>query len=174
MYTKKVNVLPDQISGPLMYEVQRTFENVQTITYSETANSNLTDNVPIDTDLGFLNLLAALMASCNSPCNFFNGVGDSCGFHGNAAQSVSNNTSPLWDAACAFVHAPLDVTIRSFNKIAPGFIEQGMALKMATENVYRNGISPFFTPDRIAREKAALAAGQDPHANTNSVPFATD
>ena len=44
---------------------------------------------------------------------------------------------------------------------------------MAVENIYRSGISLFFTKDRIAKEKADVAQGK-PHLNTANLPFTSD
>lgn len=158
MYTNKFKRLPQYITTPIYDEVHQSFYIAGDVKYIDNGITTFRTG-PIHEDSVFLNILANLLLTCAPPCNYFGESSTAIGFNGAAAQVPSSNTSPLWDTTMSVVHAPLNATVETWNKMSPLFQQQALRMNISTENVFRNGISSFFPEERVAYEKSLMDKG---------------
>ena len=156
-FRDKVNNFPPFYRDSIKTELDTAFYIASTI--ANPVVQVFKSNVPIDKDRGFLNTLANALRNCNSPCNYLENVSESIGTMANTAEVNTDLTSPLWDAAMQVFSAPINITTNALNKLSTQIIGDVVELSIAAEGIYRNGVQPFFTPDRKQQEYAALSTG---------------
>ena len=133
----------------------------------------MSDSNSIDNDNQFLNALAAALLTCLAPCNYLEPNSESVGTYARKQDAVRSHSSPPWDKEFEYMQAPIKMSVNSLNKISNHFATEHAKLSIAVENIYRTGISLFFTDERIEKEKADIAQGR-PHLSTANLPFTSD
>lgn len=132
------------------------------------------NGVAVNLDGGFLNKLAELIQTCQSPCNYFTPISDSLGMLGDSTNNVSTTTSPMWDTDFKYLPIPLHMPVNLFNKVSKSIINEVLQLGAAVELSFRKGLSPFFTSERVEKESVLLKAGRTLDTTSDSEPFTTD
>ena len=170
-FRDKINNGPAIVIDRVKSELKNAFEKASKI--DKPFKRRVSDSNSIDNDNQFLNALAAAIQSCLAPCNYLKPISESVGTHANKSDAVTSETSFLWDTTFEYLQAPIEMAVNTFNKIPEHYARAHASLSLAVENTYREGISTFFSKERIAKEKAAAAQGK-PYNSTANLPFSSD
>ena len=170
-FRDKINGGPPDIINRVNYELNNAFNKALKI--NKPSKKQVSDSNSIDNDNQFLNALAAALLTCLAPCTSLEPNSESVGTYARKQDVIRSNTSPLWDKTFEYMQAPIKMSVNSLNKISNHFATEHAKLSIAVENIYRTGISLFFTEERIEKEKADVAQGR-PHLSTANLPFTSD
>lgn len=170
-FRDKINGGPPDIINRVNFELNNAFEKASKI--NKPSKKQVSDSNSIDNDNQFLNALAAALLTCLAPCNYLEPNSESVGTYARKQDAVRSHSSPPWDKEFEYMQAPIKMSVNSLNKISNHFATEHAKLSIAVENIYRTGISLFFTDERIEKEKADIAQGR-PHLSTANLPFTSD
>jgi hypothetical protein len=189
-FVKKVTNQPNSHGDTIKNEVKLAFDKVKNITTTTTEcltttttttdiylngkkiGSNqsqttinacyVTNNTEIHNDNNFLNKLANLLRTCKRPCNYFVRPSSTFGTLADFGRALSDSASILGDTFESTMHAPVNVARDMLNKINPIFRSEFYKLKVMTEDVYRDGVKPFFSKEDRERVKEQSRQGLGP------------
>lgn len=134
----------------------------------------VTNNTEIHNDNNFLNRLANLLKTCKSPCNYFVRPSSTFGTLSDFGRALSDSASILGDTLNSAMHAPVNVSRDMLNKINPIFRSEFYKLKVMTEDVYRDGVKPFFSKEDRERVKAQSSQGLGPDSKYSNMSANVD
>lgn len=176
-FVHKVNCFPAYYSDTVKQEVGNAFDVVKDIKIPENENppiAFITNNTPVDQDTNFLNKLASMMKTCKKPCNYFKPSSSSLGTLADFGRALSDSANVLAGAASDALHAPVNIATGIFNKIKPAVRGEFLKLKVASEDLYRNGVKPFFSKKDRERVAQDLAQGKTPDSSFSRLPLTGD
>jgi hypothetical protein len=125
-------------------------------------------------DNNFLNKLAAMLKSCKAPCNYFKPTSSSIGTLADFGKALSDSASMLADAGSDLLHAPTNIATGIMNKIKPAFKTEFFKLKVLSENLFKDGVKPFFSDKDRERVKASGSQGISPDMAYFRMPLTGD
>jgi hypothetical protein len=182
-FVHKINVYPPYYSDTIKSEVATAFDNANLIEIPEeeinasvgnSGNNYITNHTRIDNDTNFLNKLANLLKSCKKPCNYFKPSSSSIGTLADFGRAMSDSASVLGAAANDIFHAPTNIATGVFNKIKPTVRTEFLKLKIMTQDLYRDGVKPFFSKADRQRVKDQMAQGITPDTKFDRLPLTND
>jgi hypothetical protein len=184
-FVHKINVYPPYFSDTIKSEVIIAFENANNINVDEfevdndqpvgsSGNNYITNHTRIDNDNSFLGKLAKMLRSCNKPCNYFKPSSSSIGTLTDFSRAMSDSASILGAAANDLLHAPTNIASGIMNKIKPAFRTEFFKLKILTQDLYRDGVKPFFSKADRERVKNDLSKGKTPDSGMYRMPLTGD
>jgi hypothetical protein len=184
-FVQKINVYPLYYSDTIKTEVVYAFDNANNINVTEfdvdtdqpvgnSGNNYITNHTRIDNDNSFLAKLAKLLRSCNKPCNYFKPSSSSVGTLTDFSRALSDSASVLGAAANDLLHAPTNIASGLINKIKPAARKEFFKLKLATQDLYRDGVKPFFSKADRERVKNDLSKGKTPDSGQYRMPLTGD
>jgi len=170
-FVKKVNNFPEYYRDTVLDEVGMAFDAVKEIEEPVFVPPTIPNNTPIQSnfienntsihkDKSFLNKLAELLAGCKSPCNYFKPRSASIGTLADFGRALSDSASMLADAGSEALHAPINIATGVYNKIKPAVKTEFLKLKNATQDLYRDGVKPFFSKQDRERVKQESSQGK--------------
>jgi hypothetical protein len=176
-FVRKVNVYPEYYSSTVKAEVEECFKYVADNNYS-ISNFNVDpiviNNRPMQNDSNFLDKLAKLMQGCKAPCNYFKPPSTSIGTLGDFGRALSDSASILAQAGDDLLHAPTNIATNVMNKIKPQVRTEFFKLKILTQNLYRDGVKPFFSKADRERVKEGVSSGKTPDSEFYRMPLTGD
>ena len=137
-------------------------------------NYFITNHTRIDNDNKFLNKLANLLKSCKKPCNYFKPGSSSIGTLTDFGRALSDSASVLGAAANDILHAPTNISTYVLNKVKPAVRSEFFKLKIMTQDLYRDGVKPFFSKQDRERVKDQLSQGITPDNKFSRLPLTGD
>jgi hypothetical protein len=167
-FVRKCNNYPRYYGDLVKDELDDAFEQAKKIKVYDDYDPNsifITKRRPINLDIPFLNKIASMLRTCKKPCNYFKPLSDSLGTLTDFQRGLSTSASMLGDVLSDALHAPLNIATHVYNKYNPVFRTEFTKLKVASENVVKLGIMPFFsesdrqTMKKIAREGRTIDVG---------------
>lgn len=182
-FVKKVNVYPPYYSDTIKTEVGMAFENAKLINIPEdeinsdvgnSGNNYITNHTAIDKDTNFLFKLANMIKSCKPSCNYFKPQSTSIGTLADFGRAMSDSASVLGAAANDLFHAPTNIATGMLNKIKPAVRTEFFKLKIMTQDLYRDGVKPFFSKADRERVKDQMAQGITPDTKFDRLPLTGD
>lgn len=178
-FVQKVNVFPEYYGNTVKDEVGNAFETAKILIKPDQPEIIeptvfITNNTSIHTDQNFLNKLAAMLKSCKAPCNYFKPTSSSIGTLADFGRALSDSASMLCDTGSDLLHAPTNIATGLMNKIKPQVKSEFFKLKILSENLYKNGVKPFFSKADRARVQADVANGQSPDSTFARLPLTGD
>jgi hypothetical protein len=198
-FVKKVNCFPEYYSSRVKTEIAESFDiatemSKRAIYESSGADGTGSDGYDFDdsedgvpdehtyisygqppnTDKKFLSKLANLLNSCNSPCNYFKPVSDTIGTLFDFGMGMSDSSHSFLDVGAEILHAPLNMPMAIYNKIAPQFRSEVNKLKVAGSALVKNGIAPFFSKEDKERVKSQLQNNRSPDMIGETLPLTGD
>lgn len=181
-FVQKVNVFPSYYSDTVKTEVGEAFDIVRNNNFnppnttSGTASSPyfITNNTPINEDANFLNKLAQMAKTCKSPCNYFKPMSSSIGTLGDFGRGLSDAASILGGAVGDALNAPTNIATNVLNKIKPQFRTEFFKLKILAQDLYQDGVKPFFSAADRQRVKDKLNQGITPDTAFMRLPLTND
>lgn len=182
-FVHKVKVFPEYYSNTVMEEIADAFDIASNMTvdiddaddgavppeYSYTTFGQSPNN-----DKKFLKKLASMLKGCNAPCNYFKPVSDTIGTLFDFGMAMSDGSHSLVDVGKDLLHAPLNVPLALYNQISPQFRSEFTKLKTASNALFKNGVSPFFSKDDAKRVEQQLAKGVSPDMVGEKLPMSCD
>ena len=176
-FVRKVNVYPEYYSNTVKTEVEECFKYVSNNNYS-ISNFNVDpiviNNRPMQNDSNFLDKLAKMMQSCKRPCNYFKPPSTTIGTLGDFGRALSDSASILAQAGDDLLHAPTNIATNVMNKIKPQVRTEFFKLKILTQNLYRDGVKPFFSKEDRERVKSGVSSGKTPDSEFFRMPLTGD
>jgi hypothetical protein len=182
-FVHKVNVYPSYFSDMIKSETIIAFENANLIEVPESeidgnvgssGNNYITNNTRIDNDKSFLNKLANMLKSCKKPCNYFKAGSSSIGTLTDFSRALSDSSSILGAAKNDLLHAPTNIATGLMNKIKPTVRTEFFKLKILTQDLYRDGVKPFFSKEERERVKNDISKGKTPDSGEYRMPLTGD
>jgi hypothetical protein len=178
-FIQKVNVFPSYYGDTVKTEVGDAFDIVRNDNYTpppsdKTSPYFITNNTPINQDKNFLNKLAAMLKTCKSPCNYFKPMSSSIGTLGDFGRGLSDAASILGGAVGDAMNAPTNIATNVLNKIKPQFRTEFFKLKILAQDLYQDGVKPFFSAKDRARVKDKLNQGLTPDNTFSRLPLTGD
>jgi hypothetical protein len=134
----------------------------------------VTNNTEMHNDKNFLDKLAQLLRNCNSPCDYFSNVSSSIGTLTDFGRALSDSASILGASVKDAMHAPINISTYMYNKIHPMVRGEFLKLKLMTEDVFKDGVAPFFSAKERARVKLEAKAGITPDTKYDRLPLTGD
>jgi hypothetical protein len=122
----------------------------------------ITNNTSLNNDSDFLSKLANMLRGCNAPCNYFKPTSSSIGTMADFMRALSDSASVLGHAGDDALHAPINIASNIYNKIKPQFKSEFLKTKVLVQNLYRDGVKPFFSEEDRERMAAQTAQGKSP------------
>jgi hypothetical protein len=176
-FVRKVNTYPEYYSNTVKAEVEECFKYVSDNNYS-ISNFNVDpiviNNRPMQNDSNFLDKLANLMRGCKAPCNYFKPPSTTIGTLGDFGRALSDSASILAQAGDDLLHAPTNISTTVLNKIKPQVRTEFFKLKILTQNLYRDGVKPFFSKEDRERVKSGVSSGKTPDSEYFRMPLTGD
>ena len=120
------------------------------------------NNTSIDGDSNFLDKLANMLRGCNAPCNYFKPTSSSIGTMADFMRALSDSASVLGHAGDDALHAPINIASNIYNKIKPQVKMEFLKTKALVQNLYRDGVKPFFSKEDRERMAKETAQGKSP------------
>ena len=184
-FVKKVRVFPAYYTDTILLEVEYAFENVKLISNpadvppTQPNNTPITgdfinNNTKIHEDKSFLNKLAQMLKTCKKPCNYFTPKSSSIGTLADFGRALSDSASILAAAGDEMLHAPVNIATNILNKIKPQVRGEFFKLKIATQDLYRDGVKPFFSKEDRERVKSQISSGKSPDTTFARLPLTGD
>lgn len=158
-FGENYNRFPSYYTDTINAEINDAFNRASKINNPNCLNAFITPKTALNVDLNFLNKLACLLRSCRKPCNYFKKYSDSVGILADFQRGLSESSNMLSDVLSDAIHAPLNVATTVYNKIVPAFRTEFNKLKIATEQLFKDGVAPFFSEKQKARTKATVMRG---------------
>lgn len=138
-------------------------------------NANyITDNTSLHNDKRFLHKLASALKSCKRPCNYFKPTSSSIGTLTDFGRALSDSSDVIGAALSDALHAPTNVSTFVLNQIKPMFRTEFFKLKVMTQDLYRDGVKPFFSKEERERVKQELNQGITPDNKFRRLPLTGD
>lgn len=125
-------------------------------------SSFITNNTEIHKDSNFLDKLADMLRGCNAPCNYFKPTSSSIGTMADFMRALSDSASVLGHAGDDALHAPINIASNIYNKIKPQVRTEFLKTKVLVQNLYRDGVKPFFSKEDRERMSTESAKGKTP------------
>ena len=170
LFVDKVNnKLPKIYSDTIKPELSNAFDIANTIKVPKTKPNK--SNVPLDKDDGFLNKLADALNQCTAPCNYFQTISDTLATLSNVGESNTPHTTALWDTLFEFFPPPISTTLNIYNKVSSIIKTEVMKTQASAESIFRSGLSPNFSEERIKFEQQQLQSGQTLEDTSESAPM---
>lgn len=176
-FVKKVNTYPEYYSNTVKTEVEECFNYVVNNNYSISdfnVDPIVINNRPMQNDSNFLDKLAKLMQGCKRPCNYFKPPSTTIGTLGDFGRALSDSASILAQSGDDLLHAPTNIATNIFNKIKPQVRTEFLKLKILTQNLYRDGVKPFFSKEDRERVKNGVSSGKTPDSEFYRMPLTGD
>jgi len=173
-FIQKVNVFPAYYSDTVKTEVGDAFDAAKNVTNIKDSPYFITNNTPIHQDKNFLNKLAAMLKTCKSPCNYFKPMSSSIGTLGDFGRGLSDASSILGGAVGDAMNAPTNIATNVLNKIKPQFRTEFFKLKILAQDLYQDGVKPFFSAKDRERVKDKLNQGLTPDNTFSRLPLTGD
>ena len=179
-FVQKINVFPPYYTNIIKIEVGLAFEEAKRIFIpeddinTEVGGEYITNHTTIHGDNNFLNKLANLLKSCKPSCNYFKPQSTSIGTLADFGRAMSDSASVLGAAANDIFHAPTNIATGLFNKIKPTVRTEFLKLKIMTQDLYRDGVKPFFSKEDRERVKNNLSKGTSPDSGQYRMPLTGD
>ena len=173
-FVKKVNGYPKYYSDQVKDEVGLAFDNCKSISEPQQNTHFITNHTRVHEDKSFLNKLAGMLKSCKKPCNYFKPMSSSIGTLADFGQALSNSASILGSAGSDLLHAPTNIATDLCNKIKPMVRTEFFKLKILTQDLYRDGVKPFFSKADKQRVDDKLAQGLTPDKTFERLPLTGD
>lgn len=182
-FVKKIKVYPPYYVDIINVEVGYAFENAKLINIPEdeinsdvgnSGNNFITNHTGIDKDKNFLFKLANMIKSCKPSCNYFKPQSTSIGTLADFGRAMSDSASVLGAAANDIFHAPTNISTGILNKIKPAVRTEFLKLKIMTQDLYRDGVKPFFSKADRQRVKDQMAQGITPDTKFDRLPLTGD
>jgi len=176
-FVRKVNTYPEYYSNTVKLEVEECFKYVSNNNYSISnfkVDPITINNRPMQNDSNFLDKLAKLMQGCKAPCNYFKPTSTSIGTLGDFGRALSDSASILAQAGDDLLHAPTNIATNILNKIKPQVRTEFFKLKILTQNLYRDGVKPFFSKEDRERVKSGVSSGKTPDSEYFRMPLTGD
>lgn len=158
-FGENYNRFPSYYTDTINAEINDAFNRASKINNPNCLNAFITPRTALNVDLNFLNKLACLLRSCSKPCNYFKKYSDSVGILSDFQRGLSESSNMLSDVLSDAIHAPLNVATTVYNKIVPAFRTEFTKLKIATEQLFKDGVAPFFSEKQKARTKSTVMRG---------------
>lgn len=137
--------------------------SVTTITNNTPIQSNfITNNTPMNRDTNFLDKLANMLRGCSAPCNYFKPTSSSIGTLSDFMRALSDSASVLGHAGDDALHAPINIASNIYNKIKPQARSEFLKTKVLVQNLYRDGVKPFFSKEDRERMAKETEQGKTP------------
>lgn len=182
-FVLKVNNFPDKYSSEVKDEVLLSFDAAGRI-YTEELDDDsgskpleanyITFGVSLHLDNKFLNKLASMLRSCNSPCNYFSPPSDSIGTLFDFGMAMSDSSYSLMDIGKDILQTPINIATDTWNKIVPEFRDEFNKLKVAGSALAKNGVAPFFSEEDRKRMESNLESGITPDMLGITMPLNGD
>jgi hypothetical protein len=182
-FVQRFNCYPSYFTDTIKGELILAFERANNIKIQEadinasvgsSGNSYITNHSRLDNDNKFLNKLANLLKSCKKPCNYFTPSSSSIGTLTDFGRALSDSASVLGAAANDLLHAPTNIGTYVLNKIKPMVRTEFFKLKIMTQDLYRDGVKPFFSEKDRQRLKSQLEQGGTPDTKFDRLPLTGD
>lgn len=184
-FVKKVKNFPEYYSETIINEVNLAFDEAKNISNPIDLPPSQPNNTPIKADFienntaihednSFLNKLAKLLAGCKAPCNYFKPRSTSLGTIADFGRALSDSASILGAAADDALHAPINIATGVLNKVKPAVKTEFFRLKILTQNLYKDGVKPFFSKDDRERVKSEINQGMTPDRKASRLPLTGD
>ena len=184
-FVRKVDNFPGYYSDTIKDEVGQAFEYAKEIALQDGEYLDnpyflrdnpyfITNNTNIDQDKNFLKRLASMLRSCKKPCNYFKPMSSSIGTLADFGRAMSDNSSVMAAAGDELLHAPVNIATNVVNKIKPMVRTEFFKLKILTQDLYRDGVKPFFSDADRQRVKDKLAQGLTPDRTFDRLPLTGD
>jgi hypothetical protein len=184
-FVKKVKNFPEYYSQTIIDEVGFAFDEVKNITNPVDLPPSLPNNTPIKADFienntsihednSFLNKLAKLLAGCRAPCNYFKPRSSSIGTIADFGRALSDSASILGAAFEDALHAPVNIATDVVNKVKPAVRTEFFRLKILTQDLYKDGVKPFFSKEDRERVKDEINQGMTPDRKASRLPLTGD
>lgn len=170
LFVDKVNnKLPSTYSNTVKTELNSAFDAASNIKTPKTKPDK--SNVPLDKDDGFLNKLADALNQCTAPCNYFQAISDTLATLSNVSESNTSHTTALWDTLFEFFPPPISTTLNIYNKVSSLIKTEVMKTQASAESIFRSGLSPNFSEERIKFEQQKLQSGETLEDTSESAPM---
>jgi hypothetical protein len=176
-FVKRFNVFPSYYTDMIKEELGSAFEIAKTYNQTQLQNSTqyfITNYTKINEDKNFLRRLASMLNSCKRPCNYFKPMSSSIGTLGDFGRAMSDSASVLGAAGSELLHAPVNIGTNIYNKIKPMVRTEFNKLKILTQNLYQDGVKPFFSKEDRERVKNNLQQGKSPDMAFSRLPLTGD
>jgi hypothetical protein len=115
-----------------------------------------------------------MLKTCKKPCNYFKPVSSSIGTLSDFGRALSDSSSILSNAGDDLLHAPLNIATNVYNKVKPMVKTEFLKLKIVSQNLYKDGVKPFFSQEDRDRVKEDLANGLTPDQKARRLPLTGD
>lgn len=170
LFVDKVNnKLPSIYSNTVKTELTNAFDAANNIKTPKIKPDK--SNVPLDKDDGFLNKLADALSQCTAPCNYFQAISDTLATLSNVGESNTSHTTALWDTLFEFFPPPISTTLNIYNKVSSLIKTEVMKTQASAESIFRSGLSPNFSEERISYEQQKLQSGETLEDTSESAPM---
>lgn len=176
-FVKRFNVYPSYYTDTIKDELGSAFEIAKNYNQTQLQNSTqyfITNYTKINEDKNFLRRLASMLNSCKRPCNYFKPMSSSIGTLGDFGRAMSDSASVLGAAGSELLHAPVNIGTNIYNKIKPMVRTEFNKLKVLTQNLYQDGVKPFFSKEDRERVKNNLQQGNSPDIAFSRLPLTGD
>ena len=134
----------------------------------------ITNNTSLHNDKKFLHKLASALKTCKRPCNYFKPMSSSIGTLTDFGRALSDSADVVGAALSDAMHAPTNVSTFMLNQIKPMFRTEFFKLKIMTQDLYRDGVKPFFSKEDRERVKSQLNQGITPDNKFSRLPLTGD
>ena len=134
----------------------------------------ITNNTSLHNDKKFLHKLASALKTCKRPCNYFKPMSSSVGTLTDFGRALSDSADVIGAALSDAVHAPTNVSTFMLNQIKPMVRTEFFKLKIMTQDLYRDGVKPFFSKEDRERVKSELNQGITPDNKFSRLPLTGD
>ena len=161
MHVDRILSLPQSMVQPLVLEISNNLDIA----------SGSGNGFPPES---FLNKLARMLNTCNSPCNYFKPVGDVVGLLASSTQMNTNSVAPAWDSGSTLLHAPVGVAQATFNKISMTAQKLLVGTAQAAKSIMSNALQPLFSSSRKSTETSLMQNGQSMSFVSHGTYLATD
>jgi hypothetical protein len=94
--------------------------------------------------------------------------------HADTYSAESDSASILAQAGDDLLHAPTNIATNVMNKIKPQVRTEFFKLKILSQNLYRDGVKPFFSKEDRERVKNGVSSGKTPDSEFYRMPLTGD
>jgi len=173
-FIKKIDAHPPYYGDTVKREIEYAFDEVKLIHDIYEPPTFITNHTEIHKDKNFLNKLAAMLKTCKKPCNYFKPTSASLGTLADFGRALSNASSILAAAGDDALHAPINIGTDICNKIKPMVRTEFFKLKILTQDLYKDGVKPFFSKEDRERVVDDLNHGKTPDNAFRRLPLTND
>lgn len=176
-FVQKVNNFPSYFSDVVKDEVVSSFDQANKIKNPNPPPDGsffITNHTSLDKDVLFLNKLAAMIRSCKKPCNYFKPTSSSIGTLADFGRAMSDSASILMDGVQDTVHAATNIPTYVLNKVKPVVRGEFLKLKVLVQDLYNDGVKPFFSDQDRERVKTKIKEFKTPDNDFMRLPLTGD